>query len=452
MPDEKTPEDLRRQFEAAISGMELDDLHDLTARPLSYGDDALVPPPPVRPHLRRPPRETTVIYQIRVDLDHAKPPIWRRLEVRSDLTLDLMHQVLQAAFDWTDSHLHRFAIGGGPFDRTAELFLCPFDVEEGEDDGAPSSSVRLDETLHEHGDALRYVYDYGDSWELTLRLEEVRAAGPANPVARCLDGRRAAPPEDCGGRTDADDLAEVVEDPARFDIDEVNDSLRSPLFALTTSGMMPRFVTMVAQLHYADGCAEFAERLASLATPVAALSTAGKGAALASVQWFLDQGAGDGLELTASGYLKPKAVQEACAVLPTMDGWLGKNNRENLARPLLIFRHRLQDMGLLRKYRGRLLLRKSAAPLRNDTEALWDHVAAGLVPSEVGFARDATLLLLGCVAAGDARRTSLRQISRALTYFGWRRTDGSDVEPEDLDVLELDLLDVLWNIADEPPP
>jgi hypothetical protein len=91
---------------------------------------------------------------------------WRRLDLRSDLTLDAVHQVLQAAFDWTDSHLHRFALSGSPFDRSSQPFLCPYDVEEGEldDEGAvPASDVRLDETLQEPGDVLSYVYDYGET-------------------------------------------------------------------------------------------------------------------------------------------------------------------------------------------------------------------------------------------------------------------------------------------------
>ncbi len=51
-----------------------------------------------RPELRRPPQDEVAIYRIRVDLDHAEPPIWRRLDLRSDLPLDVVHQVLQVAF------------------------------------------------------------------------------------------------------------------------------------------------------------------------------------------------------------------------------------------------------------------------------------------------------------------------------------------------------------------
>ncbi|MGH3447682.1 MAG: plasmid pRiA4b ORF-3 family protein, partial [Nocardioidaceae bacterium] len=167
------------------------------------------------------------IYRLRVDLDHARPPIWRRLDVRSDLTLDVVHEVLQTAFGWTDTHLHRFALGGSPFDVRSQVFLCPYDVEEEDEDedGEAASDVRLDETLQGPGDRLRYVYDYGDAWELTLRLEEVRPSSDDSAIAVCVGGRRQAPPEDCGGLTDADQLAEVLDDPSDFAIEEINAAL-----------------------------------------------------------------------------------------------------------------------------------------------------------------------------------------------------------------------------------
>jgi len=78
-----------------------------------------------------------------------------------------------------------------------------------DDDGLPATGTRLDETLCERGDTLRCLYDYGDNWELTLRLEEVLPAETDCPAAVVVDGERAAPPEDCGHLVDADSLAEV---------------------------------------------------------------------------------------------------------------------------------------------------------------------------------------------------------------------------------------------------
>jgi Plasmid pRiA4b ORF-3-like protein len=215
------PAELRRRFEEIVAGMDLHDLKGLAGQILSLPDSILTKPEQ-RLSLRKPRRNEPAIFRVRVDLEHAKPPIWRRLDVRSDTGLDVFHEVLQSTFGWTDSHLHRFALGGSPFDNYAELFLCPYDIEEGEDDGTPTKDVTLEETLSEPGDVLRYCYDYGDSWDLRIALESVRPFDESAPVAVCINGRRAAPPEDCGGLRDARDLAHVLEDPTHFDADEIN--------------------------------------------------------------------------------------------------------------------------------------------------------------------------------------------------------------------------------------
>lgn len=449
MPDETSDAELLRRFKDAISGMEMADLREAGERLLDIGGAAGQPPP--RPRLRRPPREAPAVYRIRVDLDDANPPISRVLDVRSDLTLDMVHQVLQAAFGWTDSHLHRFALGGGPFDLGSEWFLCPFDVDEGEDEGEPASSIRLDETLQEHGDVLRYVYDYGDSWELTLRLDEVLAAGPTTPMAVCVDGRRAAPPEDCGGITDAAELAEVIEDPAHFDTADVNAALRDPFFALQERGIAPRLVQMIQQLRFSDGFDDLVDQLVTLSSPAVDPPVEAKRSALRAVDWFLERGADGGLELTSAGYLKPKDVEAACAMLPTMAGWIGKNNREVLAHPLLAFRKHLQTMGLLRKYKGRLLTTKAGDRLRDAPGDLWDHIAQRLVPAKRAFDQDASLLILAVAATSSTGDVSRDHMARALYQLGWRHSDGSPVDAYDLSFMEPSPYDILWNLTDQPP-
>ena len=140
-------------------------------------------------------RATVVTYRVRVDLDGAKPPIWRRLDVPSDLTLDRFHRVLQAALGWWDLHLHAFRMGPGVRDYRREPFGTAHDPAVARRGGPHEAAVRLDEVLGEPGDRLYYEYDFGDSWEHTIRLEEVLPPGPAG----CLAGRRACPPEDSGG-------------------------------------------------------------------------------------------------------------------------------------------------------------------------------------------------------------------------------------------------------------
>jgi hypothetical protein len=126
----------------------------------------------VRPSRRRPRRVDVVTYRVRIDLKGTTPPLWRRCELASDLFLDDLHDVIQAAFGWTDSHLHRFGCGPEYYSHDTEYYLCPFDVEEGET-GVPEDQVRLDEVLVEIGEKLFYTYDFGDDWQHTIRLEAV---------------------------------------------------------------------------------------------------------------------------------------------------------------------------------------------------------------------------------------------------------------------------------------
>ena len=52
------------------------------------------------------------IYQIKVTLDEIKPPIWRRILVKSDITLDRLHFIIQEVMGWDGYHLHQFIIDG----------------------------------------------------------------------------------------------------------------------------------------------------------------------------------------------------------------------------------------------------------------------------------------------------------------------------------------------------
>jgi hypothetical protein len=135
---------------------------------------------------------------VRVDLKDTRPPCWRRLELSSDLFLDELHLVLQAAFGWTDSHLHHFASGLSRRDPLTEYYLCSWLAEDGHD-GLPEDQVRLDEVLVDAGDRLFYLYDFGDGWEHTIKLEAVLPRRTGGPQAVCVAGRRDGPPENCGG-------------------------------------------------------------------------------------------------------------------------------------------------------------------------------------------------------------------------------------------------------------
>ncbi|GAA4847169.1 hypothetical protein GCM10023221_27370 [Luteimicrobium xylanilyticum] len=442
-----------RRFNEAIAGMGVDDLRALTGALFDRGRAALVPPSARPANRRRPRRHDVVTLRVRVDLNDADPAIWRRLDLRSDLTLDVVHQVLQDAFAWTDSHLHRFALGSDVWDRDADVFLCPYDVEDpdGEDVGTPEQDVRLDETLAEPGDVLHYLYDYGDNWDVTVRLEEVLPADATTPPAVCIAGRRAAPPDDSGSVRDAESLAELLDDPAHFDPDELNTQLARPYYALRDRGFAPRLLELVNMLGYVEPGVELADRLVPLGSEPARPSSDELAAALRPHLWFLDRPGDGGIPLTAAGYLKPADVEAVAALIPTMAGWIGKANREDLTVPVRSFRESLvKPLGLLRKYRGRLLLTRAGAACRDLPDVLFDHLAARLAPSnERTFAGDADVLVLAHAAVSTGADLPLRSIASLLTEVGYQYSDGDPITEYAVPVHD-GAASVLLDVSDTP--
>ena len=393
------------------------------------------------------------VLQIRIDLDDAKPPIWRRLDLRADLTLDIVHQVVQDAFGWSDSHLHRFALGGSVWDRDAQLFLCPFDVAEGEEEGTPEEQVRLDHALSEAGDVLRYVYDYGDDWQLTLRLEATRSAVPGTPPAVCTDGRRAAPPEDSHFEYLNEGLAALVDASDRFEPAEVNELLDRPWYVLRARGVHPRLLELVNMLSLTSEGAELGDRLAALPDSPVLPSDDKLRAAFGAHLWVLDQAGDGGIPLTAAGYLRPAVVEEAASQLPAMANWIGQANREDLTYPVADFRKTLvKRLRLLRKYKGVLHLSRAGAAARDRPVALFDHVIASITPprDRGRFAVDADLLVLAYAAVTPNGELPLDLIAAQLTDLGYQHDDGRPIAGHVLHQYEFDVHDVLVNIAEVP--
>ncbi|MDN6330162.1 MAG: plasmid pRiA4b ORF-3 family protein [Dermabacteraceae bacterium] len=403
---------------------------------------------------RRPLPATRQMITVSVDLHGATPPIWRRLELRSDLSLTDVHDVLQTAFDWAGYHLWRFAAGGDPFDLGAQLFLCEFDVEEGDEDGLPAEAVQLGELLQEPGDRLEYVYDYGDNWDLRIVVDSVREATPEAAPARATGGRRAAPPEDCGGLRDAEDLAAVLEDPARFDVEELDRELwagPSPLAARSAEeDALPMLVEPLRVLGRSAAGRDLHRRAARLAaSPESLADTAGDNG-LAAVTWFLEQAdAGDGIPLTGAGYLRPATVQAASDVVPSMVHWIGLRNREVQSAPLLHFRQALQQSAILRKYKGTLRpTRRARAAFR--AGSVRELVAESLIPQRGGFDHVGSLLLMVHVATTEpGEAIAVGEICRAATELGWH-IDGGPVPPAA--VLELPSWHLLANIGHRSGP
>ena len=136
-------------------------------------------------------RAAGTVHVIKVSLYGAKPPVWRRLEVPSAMTLDRLHEVLQAAFEWEDCHLHQFETVCGEFgnpDRAA-------DWSELSDE----SAVAFGQVAGAERAKAVYLYDFGDDWRHDIVVEKILPAVPGVAYPRCTGGKGAGPEEDSGG-------------------------------------------------------------------------------------------------------------------------------------------------------------------------------------------------------------------------------------------------------------
>ena len=133
-------------------------------------------------------------YQLKIILCDFKPVIWRTLQVPGNANLGWLHAVLQIAMGWTNSHLHHFLTPDA-------CYSDPRDNEDSGFGGEPDrdeAKATLMAIAPQAGAQFGYEYDFGDSWQHEITVEQIlpRATGTN---ALCLAGARACPPEDCGG-------------------------------------------------------------------------------------------------------------------------------------------------------------------------------------------------------------------------------------------------------------
>jgi len=147
---------------------------------------------------------STSIYQLKVTLRDSHPAIWRRIQVADTILLPHLHGILQLAMGWTNSHLHSFRVGKTIY------------AEPSPDDFYPVTdyrTVRLNEIAPAVKDCFVYLYDFGDSWEHDVVVEEILQAEKGTRYPRCLDGQRACPPEDVGGVGGYADFVKAIRSP-----------------------------------------------------------------------------------------------------------------------------------------------------------------------------------------------------------------------------------------------
>lgn len=156
------------------------------------------------------------VYQLRIDLRYAKPPIWRRVLVASSATLSELHAIIQLAMPWDNSHLHGFFIEDTMYSDFDDL--DGFDAED-------ASQITLAEVFAKDIKKFDYEYDFGDSWRHVIKLEKTLPPDKDTRYPQPIAGRQLCPLDDSGGLWGHYEALDILEDPDHPDHDEVKEWL-----------------------------------------------------------------------------------------------------------------------------------------------------------------------------------------------------------------------------------
>lgn len=180
-----------------------------------------------------------MIYQIKVKLKEIRPPIQRTIQVRDSISLPKLHGILQIVMGWEHYHLHKFEIAGRRYGPKEHAFpgLDLLDTLVNE------KKVKLSELIRQEKAKFLYTYDFGDNWRHQLLVEKIIPARKGQHYPVCIGGKRACPPEDCGGTWGYYGLLKALQhpddpryeerrewmgefDPEQFDLGTINSRLK----------------------------------------------------------------------------------------------------------------------------------------------------------------------------------------------------------------------------------
>ena len=147
-----------------------------------------------------PGRKFGFVYQFKIVLLDTEPPVWRRIQLRADCSFWELHVALQDAMGWLDYHLHLFKVVH-PVKGVGEIGIPSEDDADFGWTILPGWRQKVSDWMSTEsgGNTADYQYDYGDNWCHKVVLEKILPREKGVKYPRCVDGKRACPPVDCGG-------------------------------------------------------------------------------------------------------------------------------------------------------------------------------------------------------------------------------------------------------------
>jgi len=162
-------------------------------------------------------KEFSRVYQFKITLKGVRPPIWRRIQVPEFYTFWDLHVAIQDAMGWLDYHLHEFEIIKPSTGLEVNIGIPDDDFGR---EVLSGWKTKIAKYFSMRNRLSSYTYDFGDNWEHAVRLEKILPRDENMGYPRCIAGRRACPPEDCGGVWGYERLHEIINDPESDEYEE----------------------------------------------------------------------------------------------------------------------------------------------------------------------------------------------------------------------------------------
>jgi len=157
-------------------------------------------------------RKFDQVYQFKITLKGTRPPVWRRIQVPETYTLWDLHVAIQDVMEWDDYYLHLFEMIDPSTAMKVEVGI-PEEVYGEWGETLPGWKEKIVDWFTMENRKTDYTYDFGDNWEHKIELEKILPREKSVKYPRCVKGRRACPPEDCGGIWGYEEFLEAMKDP-----------------------------------------------------------------------------------------------------------------------------------------------------------------------------------------------------------------------------------------------
>jgi len=155
------------------------------------------------------------IYQFYAELDDFEPIIWRRFQVRSDITVAQLGYIVQVLFEMQGYHLMAFEVPQNKrnsdnirYEILSKEFNPLFDPDE---EIIDATKTKLKSAISKQGGQIHLYYDFGDDWLILMKLEKILTSKdlPDIELPLALDGAGFGIVEDVGGTYGLMNLAEA---------------------------------------------------------------------------------------------------------------------------------------------------------------------------------------------------------------------------------------------------